>query len=42
MQLIQFRENKDISCFLRQLIALNKLKLNKELRAIILVLIENP
>jgi hypothetical protein len=39
---MQFKENKDISCFLRQLIALNKLKLDKELRAIILVPIENP
>jgi hypothetical protein len=39
---MQFRENRDTSCFLRQLIALNKLKLDKELRAIILVLIENP
>jgi hypothetical protein len=39
---MQFRENKDISCFLKQSIALNKLKLNKELRAIILVLAENP
>jgi hypothetical protein len=39
---MQFKENKDISCFLKQLIALDKLKLNKELRAIILVLIENP
>jgi hypothetical protein len=39
---MQFRENKDISCFPRQPIALNKLKLDKELRVIILVLIENP
>jgi hypothetical protein len=39
---MQFRENRDISCFSRQLIALDKLELDKELRAIILVLIENP
>jgi hypothetical protein len=39
---MQFRENKDISYFPKQLIALNKLKLDKELRAIILILIENP
>jgi hypothetical protein len=39
---MQFKENRDINCFFRQLIALNKLKLNKELKAIILVLIENP
>jgi hypothetical protein len=39
---MQFRKNKDINCFLRQPIALDKLKPNKEPRAIILVLIENP
>jgi hypothetical protein len=42
MRLIQFKENRDTSCFPRQLITLNKLKLDKELRAIILVLVENP
>jgi hypothetical protein len=39
---MQFKENKNINCFFKQVIALDKLKLNKELRAIILVLIENP
>jgi hypothetical protein len=39
---MQFKENKDINYFLKQLIALDKLKLNKELRAIILILVKNP
>jgi hypothetical protein len=39
---MQFRENRDINCFSRQFIVLDKLKLDKELRAIILVPIENP
>jgi hypothetical protein len=39
---MQFRENRNTNYFLKQLIALNKLKLNKELRAIILVPVENP
>jgi hypothetical protein len=39
---MQFKENKDINYFFIQLIALDKLKPNKELRAIILILIENP
>jgi hypothetical protein len=39
---MQFKENRDISCFLKQLITLNKLKLNKEPKAIILILIKNP
>jgi hypothetical protein len=39
---MQFKENKDINYFPKQPIALNKLKPNKELRAIILVLVENP
>jgi hypothetical protein len=39
---MQFRENRNINYFLRQLIALDKLKLNKEPKAIILVLVENP
>jgi hypothetical protein len=39
---MQFKENRNINYFLKQPIALNKLKPNKELRAIILVLIKNP
>jgi hypothetical protein len=39
---MQFKENRDISYFLKQFIALDKLKLDKELRAIILILIKNP
>jgi hypothetical protein len=42
MWLMQFGENRDISCFLGQPIALDKLKLDKEPRAIILVPAENP
>jgi hypothetical protein len=39
---MQFKENRNINYFFKQLIALDKLKLNKELRAIILVLVKNP
>jgi hypothetical protein len=39
---MQFKENRNTNYFPKQLIALDKLKLNKEPRAIILVLIENP
>jgi hypothetical protein len=39
---MQFKENRDTSCFLKQPIALDKLKPNKELRAIILIPVENP